>query len=333
MPAEASTAGERLTVVVCSRSRPAQLAECLERLLALPTERPVSFVVVDNAPIDNRAEAVVRAIAARDGRFQYAREDRPGLSFARNRGLALAEDTFIAFLDDDVRPSDRWVEALLQGFSQRADVACVTGIVETASVEAAAERYFEARVWWSAAQERKVFDRSRGPRGSALHPYAAGAFGTGANMAFRTAVLRELGGFDEALGAGSPAGGGEDLDVFVRVIRAGFAIAYEPQALVWHHHRADVDALRRQMRSYGRGLSAYLCKYLVSPRTSVDLVSRLPAGLWHLRRLAHRSAQASVETQLPGMWREELRGLLNGPGAYMRARRRQDPVNRLAVAP
>ena len=49
-------------------------------------------------------------------------------------------------------------------------------------------------------------------------------------MAFRTAVLRDLGGFDEALGTGTPAQGGEDLLMFVRLLSGGGRLAYEPAA-------------------------------------------------------------------------------------------------------
>ena len=58
-------------------------------------------------------------------------------------------------------------------------------------------------------------------------------------MAFRTAALRELGGFDEALGPGTPAQAGEDLLVFLRLLAGGRRLAYEPGAFVWHWHRGN----------------------------------------------------------------------------------------------
>jgi cellulose synthase/poly-beta-1,6-N-acetylglucosamine synthase-like glycosyltransferase len=52
--------------------------------------------------------------------------------------------------------------------------------------------------------------------------YGVGAFDAGANMAFRRTALEKIGGFDVALGAGTPARGGEDLAALISVLWAGF---------------------------------------------------------------------------------------------------------------
>ena len=86
----------------------------------------------------------------------------------------------------------------------------------------------------------------------------------------------------------APAGGGEDLDVFVRTILAGHAIAYEPAAIGWHEHRDELGQLRRQLFNYGVGLAAFATKYLSDPRTARDILVRLLGGLRHLRGIAKR---------------------------------------------
>ena len=324
-----------VSVVVCTRNRAEQLRGCLAELRALAHQR-AEFLVVDNAASDDSTRDVVSSFAELDPRFRYVQEREPGLSRARNRGLAAATGEIVAFVDDDVRVPPQWISALLEGLRRRSDVACVTGPVISASLERSSERYFDARVSWSSSGPVRLFDGSGPDAGerSPLHPYAAGAFGTGANMAFHTRALRELGGFDEALGAGSPTGGGEDLDVFVRVIRSGYAICAEPGAVVAHHHRADTADLERQMHAYGKGLAAYLAKYLFASATTLDVLRRAPGGLRHLNLLAGRSKRAAEAAALPrALWRAELRGVAAGPFAYARARSRQRPANRIAVAP
>jgi hypothetical protein len=62
---------------------------------------------------------------------------------------------------------------------------------------------------------------------------------------------------DEALGAGMPSDVGEDTYLFYKVLNAGYNIIYEPAAWVWHKHRCDLPALRRQIFNYSKGHVAY----------------------------------------------------------------------------
>jgi GT2 family glycosyltransferase len=309
-----------VTVVVCTRDRAEQLGACLDRLARVAYPR-LEFVIVDNAPSDDSTKRLVTAMAERDERFRYVCEPRPGLSPARNRGLAVARGTYVAYTDDDVSVDPGWVHGLVRGFATRPDVACVTGLVCTASIGNAAEAYFDARnSGWSGRIAARLFDLRTD--GGPLYPYSAGIFGTGANVAFHRDRTMALGGFDEALGAGSPTRGGEDLDAFVRVLRAGHAIAYQPAAVVWHHHRADHDSLLRQMYGYGTGLTAYLTKLALTRDTRRDLLRRLPSGLLRLARIrtdTHRRLDGVAAPR--AALRREFAGYLAGPFLYLRARR------------
>src|SRR5207244_11842304 len=77
--------------------------------------------------------------------------------------------------------------------------------------------------------ERRVFRTgpARCGRAAAEHG-GSGKFGTGANMAFRKTVFTEIGLFDPALDVGTVTNGGGDLDMFLRVLRAGHTLVYEP---------------------------------------------------------------------------------------------------------
>ena len=321
--AEEPTGGsaELTTVVVCTRNRPMELAACLARLRALD-EPDVEFLIVDNAPADDSSRFAFDTEVGLDPRFRYVREMRPGLSCARNRGLAEASGTIVAYTDDDVRVDASWLRSLSLAFRWSPGVVCVTGLVCAASLTTPAEHYFDGKVRWAERCEPKIFDLST-PDMDALYPYAAGLFGTGASMAFRTAILRRLGGFDEALGAGTKTGGGEDLDIFVTVIRAGYQLAYQPSALAWHHHRSDLAGLRAQMYGYGSGLTAFLAKNLASKDSRRDLLVRIPRGIGHVARSSGK-AQASVDrTLIPAksLLLQELRGMAMGPLLYARAKR------------
>ena len=322
-----------VSVVVCTRNRAAQLGACLDRLAAL-TFPHLEILIVDNAPTDDSTRQAVAAMTSVDPRFRYVVEPRPGLSCARNKGLAEARGTYLAYTDDDVAVDAGWVEGLLKGFGSAADVGCVTGLVATAEISGAAEEYFDARAAsWSTRCEPQRFDLDGSAPPDALYPYSPGIFGTGANLAFDRALLVELGGFDEALGAGTRTRGGEDLDIFVRVLRAGRALVYEPAALVWHHHRADREALLSQMFGYGTGLSAFVTKCLLQAGTRREVLGRIPLGL---RRMAGIRSQTkerltpTVEAPRGAMLREFL-GFGAGPVLYLRARRAVRVQGRSAV--
>jgi GT2 family glycosyltransferase len=317
------TSDTSVTVVVCTRDRSTELVACLRRLQALTYPR-LEIVVVDNAPTDDSTERVVSAVARQDARFRYVREPRPGLSAARNRGLREARGTYVAYTDDDVAVDPEWVQGIVRGFQRRHGIGCVTGLVATAAIGSAAEEYFDARAAsWSTRCAPQLFDVPGRDGQDGLYPYSPGIFGTGANFAFDRDVLVGLGGFDEALGAGTRTRGGEDLDIFVRLLRAGHPIAYEPAAVVWHHHRADDAALLRQMYGYGTGLTAFMTKCLLQPGTRREVVRRVPLGLRRMANIGTETTTRLDDQARPpkGALTQEWRGFAAGPVLYLRSRR------------
>jgi GT2 family glycosyltransferase len=163
-----------------------------------------------------------------------------------------------------------------------------------------------------------VYNLAEKAHESRLFPFDAGTMGTGANFAIDRALIERLGGFDEALGAGSPTRGGEDLDAFVRVLRAGLSIVYEPSAIVWHVHRATLEELREHMYGYGLSLTAYITKYLADPATRGELLQRVPLGMLHMLKLWRRTDAGRGGK--PSLVLAEARGMVAGPLAYRRAR-------------
>ena len=308
-----------VSVVVCTRDRPDMVLTALDGLTSL---RYPSYevVVVDNAPSSDATRDGVRARFGSDPRVRYVREPRPGLSCARNRGVAEATADIVAFTDDDVRVDPWWLDGIARGFRSVPGVSCVTGLIATAQLENNAQLYFHLREGWGTVCERRVFDLAENRDQSPLYPYSAGIFGAGANFAMSRAALKELGGFDEALGAGTPSGGGEDLDMFMRVILAGHRLVYEPAAIVSHFHRTDLSELTRQMRAYGSGCTAALTAIVMkNPRSRLELPPRIAGGVLRIFTLSDRVRDNPA---LPsGLMRREIGGMLVGPWLYLKGRR------------
>lgn len=305
-----------LSIVLCTRDREDLLRVALGSVLA--AARPQDeVVVVDNAPRTAATRTVVDELA--DPRLHYLLEARPGLSIARNTGARAARGALIAFTDDDVAVDARWVEGLVRGFTRAPGIGCVTGLVPSGELDTEAQHFFDRKVQWSSTCAPRLYDLDTNLGEGALYPYSAGIFGTGANFAISRPAFDALGGFDEALGAGAETNGGEDLDWFVRTLNAGFVIAYEPSAIVWHRHRRDLESLRDQLYGYGTGLTAYLIKHALTRRGFRDISRRLVRGAALMGKANRASVDAGIDKAL---LRRELVGMVHGPVLYARARRR-----------
>jgi GT2 family glycosyltransferase len=305
-----------VSVIVATRDRPDDLRRCLESLAAQRASRRLEVVVVDNNP----GSGLTRPVTNDFANLVVVDEPRPGLSYARNRGIAAASGDVIVTTDDDVTCPADWIEQLVGPFRRR-DVMIVTGNVLPAELETRAQSIFEAygglgRGWHRRTVDAEWFRQFR-------RAVPTWRLGCTANAAFRRDIFANpaIGLMDEALGAGTPTGCSEDTYLFYRVLKAGYAITYEPDAFVWHRHRSSMRAVRRQIYSYAKGHAAYqLTTWLRDGdrRGLVRLLYELPSvyarRTW--QRIRGRSAYPLTFVLL------EILGTLAGPLALWRSRRR-----------
>lgn len=242
-----------VTVIVCTRDRTDDLGHCLDSLSRLDYPN-LELLVIDNAPSTNATEQLVRA---RYQSVKYLRELTPGLSHARNLGIAEASGALIAFTDDDVVADPGWVSALAKLFVESPEVMAITGFVVPFELETEPQALFELQGGFGRGFDRKWYQVEPGNTSRSELHHGAGKFGTGANMAFRKQVFDRVGLFDVALGAGTVTCGGDDIDMFFRIIQEGHILVYEPAVLVYHRHRRDYAGLRKQIEGNGLGLSSF----------------------------------------------------------------------------
>jgi O-antigen biosynthesis protein len=324
------------SVIVPTAGRPERIEACVRGLQGL---RYASFeiVVVDNAPDVPGTREAVKRMAAEDRRVRYVAERAPGSSVARNRGIREAAADLLAFTDDDVLVDPDWLAEMIEPFLRDERVGVVTGLVMPARMDTPEQRWFEEYSGFGKGLEPRVYDLEQGGEGHLLYPYWGAAFGSGNSMAFRRSVIEGIGGFDPALGAGSPARAGADIEAFSHAILAGGRLAYQPRAVCWHDHRASGDALRRQTFSYGAGFTAIVTKWVLRrPRLAVELFAQVGRAL--VRRRRDRGDEAAprelgrLRNQLAmsraqGTLGVQLGGYAVGPALYLRsalwARRRR----------
>jgi glycosyltransferase involved in cell wall biosynthesis len=305
-----------VTVVIPTCGRPLKLTRCLRTLCDLDFGS-FDVVVVDNCPQTPGTRDVVAAFRDRLS-VRYVAEPRPGSSVARNRGLAETESEFVVFADDDVLVDSGWLGWLMDPFADPS-VRVVTGMILPRELQSESQKRLEQYAGFSKGVERRTYDLGKHrARNRLLYPYWGGIFGSGASMAFRRASLVSLGGFDPALGAGSPARGGADIEAFTAAILHGGSVVYEPRSVCWHEHTRDPGALRRTLFDYGVGFTAVLTKYLTHDVRFLTAVARsIPLALSN-----RRNRRSTEPSRLPqALARVERRGMLRGPWLYTRSRR------------
>jgi hypothetical protein len=342
-----STAGKRLDL----------LKRCLKSLTALKYPA-YEVVVVDNRPqsqidkVDQGSEdwAALWIDDVEAAKLMVIREARPGLSFARNTGVAAARGEIIAFTDDDVEVDPNWLQGIVDAFNASPAITCVTGLVIPAELETEAQQLCEIfyggfdrglvpRLWripdrksGSGFLRRSSFlvseiGSSDGQRAKSLY-VLAGNCGVGANMAARREFALRC-PFDVALGAGSIARSGEDTRFYADVLWAGGEIAYVPSSIVRHTHRREMDALESQVRGVGVGMTALMTSLVVADIRHLAgiMLTEAPSApfRWARSALSGQSGAESrdqQETYPPSLRRTELVGMMLGPWRYFSSRRR-----------
>ena len=309
------------SVVISTRDRPDRLARCLPPLLAMRYPN-FEIIVVDNAPSTSATADFIQQTYATEPMVRYVREDRPGLSAGRNRGIQEARGEIIAITDDDVTVDTYWLAGLAQGFEAAENVACVTSLLLPLELETPAQVWLEEFGGFNKGFVRRVFDLKHGKEDTPLHPFTAGRFGTGGGLALTAQYLRQEGGFDPALGNGTRSGGGEDLAAFFQVIARGYRLVYEPGSLVYHEHHRDYAKLKKQMYYYGSSLTAYLTKIVIdNPSLLLSIIARIPHGfklIFSSKSEKNRKKSGQFPQELT---RLERKGMLRGPSFYIKGRR------------
>lgn len=234
-----------ISVIICTRNRSSDLQRCLNSMVT-QTCPPREIIVVDNAPSDDSTLNVVKQFK----QVLYYKELRGGLSIARNSGLRMATSSIVAFTDDDVVTHPLWLCYVKESF-EASHVGAMTGLIIASSLTTQSQQLFEKQWSFNGGYCDKQFDHSFFTKNLATGP-RVWDIGAGANMAFRKSALDIAGSFDERLGAGA-AGCSEDSEMWYRLLAKGFAIHYNPRAVVFHEHRKELSALHRQIFSYMRG--------------------------------------------------------------------------------
>jgi glycosyltransferase involved in cell wall biosynthesis len=268
-----ATPDDLVTVIVPARDESGFIGACLDSIQAQDYANLQIVVVVDGASRDDTAEQVA-ARATADPRIELLHNPDGGIPVSLNRALAAARGRWLVRVDAHSTVEPGYVGqavALLReggwgGVGGRKDGHGVT------------------------AQGRAIAAALGSPFGVGGSVYHHGEsrqevdhipFG-----AYPTALVRELGGWDERLVAN------EDFEFDHRLRQAGHRLLFDPALRIRWHSRQTVGDLYRQYRRYGRGKVAVA---LLHPRSMRPRHLLVPAFV------AYLAAAALVASRRPGV--------------------------------
>jgi len=251
-----------VSVIVCTRDRPGLAYDTVESILAGELT-PAEIVIVDQSRYPDPR------LANRGAPLQYVWTQTRGLCRARNIGVERARGSVIAFSDDDVFVDRGWLHALVGAIGEQDDRTVAAGQV----IPAAPERPGAFAASYYVDDQPVVYSGriARDPLG-------------GGNMAIHRSAIESVGGFDERLGAGGRYPAADDNDFGLRLLEAGFRIAYVPAAIVRHRAwrpRWNYPVVRWR---YGRGKGGFYGKHLMLGDHHIQRRLRRDVG-HRLRRL------------------------------------------------
>ena len=227
------------SIVIPTRARLPYLEVALASIAPAAASAGAEVLVVDDAGPSQAA----RELAARFG-ARYEPHPRPlGLNVARNSGVRLSDGALVVFLDDDVRASPGWLQALLRAARENPEVDVFTGPIRAR---------LEGPGGWGS--------RSCGRESPPITTLELGThdtdarFAWGANMAIRRSALERVGAFDVTLEHG---GDEQEWQERLRAHAPGARVLYVAEAAV-EHRRAGPDARLRSLArgAYARGRAA-----------------------------------------------------------------------------
>lgn len=277
----------QVSLVICTRNRAEQLKACLESVSKIQTSQTWELIIIDNNSDDNTPQVIADFKKHTSIPVKSGVEVLRGVGAARNAGWRLAIGEYISFTDDDCYPREDLIDSVVTILDENSNLGFTGGRV-------------------------LLFDPTDLPITIQTHqsridikPYSYLATGMihGANFFFRRAALEESGGFDPLFGAGQkyPC---EDVDAMAEVLRMGWQGAYDPRAVVFHHHGRKLSADAEKLSNgYDIGRGAYFAKRLLKPGARKQYLM-----VW-LNRLARQPITVSMRelTAAIQFWAENIR--------------------------
>lgn len=259
-----------VTLIAATRNRPSELKRLLQSVTG-QTYVAIQVIVVDQS--ERGTAELVQRLCKMFG-AEYVRDEGVGLSRARNIGLRLVTGDIVGFPDDDCFYPADLVSRVVRWFEKHPEFSCLnvpysnTGRVDTRRFPVGSVELNLSNFW--------------------LRHSSVGLF-------LRRQVVTHIGGFDEAFGVGGAFGVGEETDLLIRLLMAGFRAYYDSEIVVYHNVISPSARSPAMDLRYARGTGALLGKHVRNHLPFFGTLVRRLTGCLLKRRLAFLKALALLK--------------------------------------
>ncbi len=246
----------KLSLVTPTLGRTRELETLLDSFAVQPF-RDFELILVDQNDDDRLAPLVAR----HRGSFaiRHVRSAVKNASHARNLGLNLAQGEITGFPDDDCEYLPETMTRVIDFFDRDPSLHLLCGVNRSISGELVDGRWTPRSC---AIDEKTVW--------TTLHGY---------NMWMRTAAAIDAGGWDSAIGPGTPWGSSEEPDLGLRMLRRGYRGFYDVTLAVRHPDKRLSAGATARAFDYGAGMGRVLRRHRIAPSIALPFFVRPIGGL------------------------------------------------------
>ena len=301
-----------VSVVLCTLGLRKSVTQSLDSLVS--QNYPAELIVVLNGPPNEEFAQLISNYPVR-----LLNERKRGVCASRNCAVRQAKGDIVCFIEDDSIAHPNWIQNLVRGFEDP-QVACIVGRVvpDGPSFQPSIDHY-------AFYGERACTPWSMRPEPGWLDSVMEGTIvGFGCNFAFRKSFLLGCSMFPEDLGAGTAIGAADEVHMFIQVLKHGFTIFHDPDAVVTHVFDADPILRKRRAIQINAAWPAYLLKIFVDEKAYRSVTIRKMFSsvfAFVLCRVNKRSPPATPNVPELLTRKDKLRAYLRAPALFLKSRR------------
>ncbi len=168
----------KISLVIPAYNEEKYIGLCLESAIRNSNGKFFEIIVVDNASTDKTSE-----VAGSFAGVRVIREEKKGLTIARQRGYQESSGDIIAYIDADTHMPEGWYETIMKEFSGNSRLACLSGPYVYYDIPKFQK--FLVKIYWLLL---------------AVPIYwIVGYMAVGGNFAARRSILEKMNGFDASI--------------------------------------------------------------------------------------------------------------------------------------